>query len=182
MNNVENSLIYCLHLKKTQSPPENKYLPLQTMIWNIALYCITKVWSTASIVITHIENWTDPTGEQKRGSLKGSSTHKTLPFFVHRFMIHREGGGGSYKTTNSIAHFCHILTVPKHSIRARTLPKQKWIFTEGGSECPSRKSWDPSWGEASNQLTRLDSLGLYCTLLSHEKTNLKIQNCSTFLL
>lgn len=29
-----------------------------------------------------------------------------------------------------------------HSIRRQdTFPKRKWIFTEGGSECPSRKSW-----------------------------------------
>lgn len=124
---------------------------------------LTKVWFTASIIITHIENWTGPTGEQKRGSLKGSSTHKTLPF-VHRFMWFTQRSRRRWILQNSVT------------------PSQFLCIRFGGGtgylqkvvvNVPLETVGDSSWGEVSNRLTRLHSLCLYCTLMKVKRQQTK---------
>lgn len=71
--------------KRYNTPHWRNTSPLNLRSWLLP-YIVShiEVLLTASMFIIHIKNWTDSPGEQKRGSQKGSSTYKTLPF-VHRF-------------------------------------------------------------------------------------------------
>lgn len=110
--------------KRYNTPHWRNTSPLNLRSWLLP-YIVShiEVLLTASMFIIHIKNWTDSPGEQKRGSQKGSSTYKTLPF-VHRFgceshiifklsphlwYIWRKRI--LYRATKNITQDCHTLTV-----------------------------------------------------------------------
>lgn len=102
--------------KRYNTPHWRNTSPLNLRSWLLP-YIVShiEVLLTASMFIIHIKNWTDSPGEQKRGSQKGSSTYKTLPF-VHRFgceshiifkLVHiceTFGGRGSYTEPRKTSH------------------------------------------------------------------------------
>lgn len=136
----------------------------------------------ASIVITDIENWTGPTGEQKRGSLKGSSI-KHYPSFTDSCDSHRRGDGSEPHTAS------HISVTPSQFLcirfRGRTLfQKESGYLQRAVVKVPLETAGDYiSILRRGEQLTHQARFPwpLLHFAESHDKTNLKIQNCSTFL-